>query len=109
MRKKRGERIKGIGFEQVPGRNRKTGEKQEHGRKDSVLRKVSGGKPSDSGTWKGTRSKGIGFEEGTYQPECSLGTCFWIGHYPSNEGWRSLWKSMSFLGVFGIWLKERVD
>ena len=39
-KKKRGERSKGIGFEQVPGRNRKTGEKQEHGRKDSVLRKV---------------------------------------------------------------------
>ena len=59
-KKKRGE---GIGFEQVPGRNRKTGEKQEHGRKDSVLRKVSGGKPGDSGTWrdKGTRSKGYRF------------------------------------------------
>ena len=56
----------------------------------------------EPGEIKGTRSKGIGFEEGTYQPECSLGTCFWIGHYPSNEGWRSLWKSMSFLGVFGI-------
>jgi hypothetical protein len=62
--KKKGEEwIKGIGFEQVPGRNRKTGEKQEHGRKDSVLRKVSGGNPGDSGTWrdKGTRSKGYRF------------------------------------------------
>jgi hypothetical protein len=45
VRKKKGENGSKVSvLSKCTGKNRKTGEKQEHGRKDSVLRKVSGGK-----------------------------------------------------------------